>query len=315
MAAPHWQERREAGSRFMLRFIRWLGLRVSPRAAHALLYPVTLYFLVMRGPERRASRAYLSRVFGCRATLLQTARHIYTFAVTILDRVFFLAGRFEAERVRVHGLPELHRHLDAGRGVLLLGAHFGSFDAVRTLAFSRPELTVRILMDYGHNAQLSAVLNALNPRAEAGIIDASGDSTQVLLQIYETLAAGGMVGVLADRARPGEATRACSLLGTPAALPIAPFRLAAVLGCPVMLMFGVLRENRFYDIYFEPFADRIVLGPRSARDGQLASWLKRYAERLEARVREAPYNWFNFYDFWFSDDDLPQDAHSPIAQP
>jgi len=26
--------------------------------------------------------------------------------------------------------------------------------------------------------------------------------------------------------------------------------------------------------------------------------LRRYAERLEHYCRIAPYNWFNFYDFW-----------------
>jgi predicted LPLAT superfamily acyltransferase len=26
--------------------------------------------------------------------------------------------------------------------------------------------------------------------------------------------------------------------------------------------------------------------------------LKRYAQRLEHYCRMAPYNWFNFYDFW-----------------
>ena len=26
--------------------------------------------------------------------------------------------------------------------------------------------------------------------------------------------------------------------------------------------------------------------------------LRAYVAKLEALVREAPYNWFNFYDFW-----------------
>ena len=26
--------------------------------------------------------------------------------------------------------------------------------------------------------------------------------------------------------------------------------------------------------------------------------MRRYVARLEALCREAPYNWFNFYDFW-----------------
>ena len=61
------------------------------------------YYLVMRGPERRASRDYLTRVFGKPASLMMVARHIHTFAATILDRVFLLGGRFGGYDVRVTG--------------------------------------------------------------------------------------------------------------------------------------------------------------------------------------------------------------------
>ena len=282
----------------MLRFIRWLALHVSESAARACLYPVTAYFLAVRRSERRASRHYPRRVFNHEPGLLQVARHIHTFATTILDRVFLLTGRFNAERVRVHGLPELRAHLDAGRGVLLLGAHLGSFEAVRAVGLAHQQVTVRILMDYQHNPKLSTVLDALNPRARASIIDAGGDATQVLLQMHETLDAGGLVGILADRFRSDEPTLPCTLLNAPVALPTSPFRLAAVLGKPVMLIFGMLRNDHTYDVYFEPFTDQLVLGKRGERQQALQTCMQRYTARLEARLREAPYNWFNFYDYW-----------------
>jgi predicted LPLAT superfamily acyltransferase len=34
------------------------------------------------------------------------------------------------------------------------------------------------------------------------------------------------------------------------------------------------------------------------RDSMTRHVLQRYAERLEHYCRIAPYNWFNFYDFW-----------------
>ncbi len=293
-----WQQRPEGGSPQGLRLIRWVALWVSAPVARASLYPITLYFLIMRGVERRASRDYLQRVLQRKPGLLHVARHIHTFATTILDRVFLLTNRFDTKRVRVHGLPELRRHLDAGHGVLLIGSHFGSFEAVRAAGLAQDELTLRILMDYQHNAQLSTLLDALNPRARNSVIDAAGESTQVLLQIHETLTAGGLVGILADRARAGEHTLECPLLGAPVALPSSPFRLAAALHQPVMLIFGVLRPDNTYDVYFEAFADEITLGPRSEREQALYGWMRQYAQRLEHHMKDAPYNWFNFYDFW-----------------
>ncbi|MEQ1580124.1 MAG: lipid A biosynthesis acyltransferase [Steroidobacteraceae bacterium] len=292
-----WQHRREAGSGRMVRFIRWVALDVSTPLARALLLPITAYFLVVRGQERRASRRYLRRALRREPGLLDIARHIHTFATSILDRVAFLAGQSTARTVRVHGIECLRHHLEAGRGVLLFGSHFGSFEAVRQVGFSNREIEVRILMDYQRNPQVAHMLDALNPKARASVIDARGDTTRVLLAIHETLARGGLVGLLADRGHDNEVMLAAELLGSPVGLPLGPYRIAAVTRAPVVLIFGVLQPDGTYDVYFEPFADRIDLR-RQHRIEDAAIWASRFAARLEARIREAPFNWFNFYDYW-----------------
>ena len=38
--------------------------------------------------------------------------------------------------------------------------------------------------------------------------------------------------------------------------------------------------------------------------------MQRYVATLERLCREAPYNWFNFYDFW-ADDDSPTPPPEP----
>jgi predicted LPLAT superfamily acyltransferase len=67
--------------------------------------------------------------------------------------------------------------------------------------------------------------------------------------------------------------------------------------CPVILFFGLYRGGNRYEIYFEHFADVIVL-ERDRRAEETQLWMQRYAERLEHYARLAPYNWFNFYPFW-----------------
>src|SRR5207244_2605294 len=61
-------------------------------------------------------------------------RHHFTFATTVLDRVYFVDGRFADFDIEVRGLELLRRTLAKGRGCLLLGAHLGSFELLRTLA-------------------------------------------------------------------------------------------------------------------------------------------------------------------------------------
>jgi predicted LPLAT superfamily acyltransferase len=297
--SAHWSERREGGGRFALWLIRTIGLRLGRPVARALLDPITAYFFFRRGPERRASRTFLTRALGRPARTWDVLKHIHCYAATILDRVFLLARSTRGFAIDVHGLDQLEAQLAPGRGAILLGAHIGSFEALRVLAEARPDLKVRMLMDRGQTPALTELLHALNPVVADMVIDAGGDGTDAVLAIRDAAAQGALVGLLGDRARPGEATRNAEFFGAPAQFPVAPHLIAAVLQLPVVLAFGLYRGRNRYEVFFENFsaADPIARAERQAR---LAELTQRYAARLENYVRLDPYNWFNFYDFWDS---------------
>jgi predicted LPLAT superfamily acyltransferase/uncharacterized membrane protein len=298
----HWSARREGGGRLAIWLIRTIGLRLGRPAARALLYPITLYFFFRRGAERRASRAFLSRAFGKSAPTWAVLRHIHCYAATILDRAFLLARSTRGFDIRIHGLDEVEVQIARGRGVLLLGAHIGSFEALRVLAETRPELRVRMIMDRGQTPALTELLHALNPAVAGMVIDVGGDGTDIALAIRDAAHDGALIGLLGDRARPGEATRDALFYGAPAAFPIAPYLIASALELPVILCFGLYCGGNRYDVYFETLAERIEI-PRAERATRLAEWTQRYAARLQHYTQLNPYNWFNFYDFW----------HRPVA--
>lgn len=290
-----WTEQAERGNRFALRLILWIALRLGRPAARAVLYPITLYFLIKARPQRQASKRFLTRVLGRPAGLLDVARHIHCFSATILDRVFLLAGRQDALEVRVHDDRPVAGRVAAGQGFLLLGSHLGSFEILRALAVEQKQIPLKVLMDPEHNRLITAILDALNP-AVAGTVLPLGSPT-TLLAAKETLDAGGVVGLLGDRFGPGEPTVACRFFDAPAPFPTGPLALAAVTRVPVVLLFGLYRGGNRYDVYFEDLAELVDLDRRD-REGPLRDWVQRYAQRLEHYTRQAPYNWFNFYDFW-----------------
>ncbi|ALJ29915.1 acyltransferase [Stenotrophomonas acidaminiphila] len=304
MSDADWKRRPEGGGRAAIRLIAAIARHGGRGIARLCLYPITGYFLLVRASERRASRAYLGRVLGRRARLRDVARHIHTFAATILDRVFLLGGRMDLFDIRTEGTSELLARLDEGRGVLLFGSHLGSFDALRALGRQRPDLKLRVLLDRGHNAAITELLAELDPGLAAGIIDAGQGGPAVVLAIQQALQEGAMVALLVDRARPGETALAAPLLGTPAPFPTAPWLIASVLKAPVMLAFGLYRGGNRYDLLFEPFATAVDV-PRAQRAEALSALVHRYAGRLEHHLRGAPWNWFNFYDFWHSQASLP----------
>jgi hypothetical protein len=68
-------------------------------------------------------------------------------------------------------------------------------------------------------------------------------------------------------------------------------------------MAGLYRGGRDYELRFIQLADFGTLAatgaqPAAERDAAIRAALERYVATLEALCREAPYNWFNFYDFW-----------------
>jgi predicted LPLAT superfamily acyltransferase len=292
-----WLERPEAGTAFGYRLINKFAKLCGRSAARLVLYPITLYFLVRRGPERRASRVYLERVTGRPASLWQIARHINSFAAVILDRAFLLAESFKRFDIRVFGLDELRSAWARQQGVLVFGSHLGSFEALRVLAQLRPDVKVRVVLDVEQNPALSRVLNALNPNLARSIINARRDGMTTALAIKEALDEKALVTLLVDRARPGNEVITCEFLGHPAPFPVGPWQLAAALKVPVVLCFGLYRGGNRYDLYFEAFADTLAL-ERARREEHLREIVERFAGRLAHYAREAPYNWFNFYDFW-----------------
>ena len=292
-----WKQRREGGGLFALWLLRSVSLRGGRGLARLLLVPITAYFLARRGEERRDSRAYLSRVLGRPARLRDVARHIHTFAATILDRVFLLGGDMQRFDIRVSGLDSLHAALDRGQGVLVFGSHLGSFEVLRVLGRQRPEQKIRVVLDKAHSPAVTQLLDALNPEIAASVIDASQDGPAIMFAIQQAAAEGALVALLVDRTQPGEASLAVPFLGDHAEFPVAPWLLASVLQVPVQLAFGLYRGGNRYDLAFEPFSDGLAI-PRRERAAAVPALIARYAARLEHHVRDAPYNWFNFYDFW-----------------
>lgn len=297
MSEQHWSERPEGGGQFAISLIAAIALKCGRPAARLCLYPITLYFFLRRRYERRVSYAFLERAFGRPASAWQVLRHIHRFASTMLDRVFLLSDRPAHFDTRVHGLADLVSRMRPDRGVLLLGAHVGSFEALRVLAVERPDVRVCAVLDTQKTPALTGILHSLNPAIARNVIDASRPGTEIVLALGEALHEGALATLLADRARAREATVIVEFMGSPAAFPVAPFLIASVLKVPVVLCIGMYRGGKRYDLYFEAFADELAL-PRRARKAELRAVVQRYATRLEHYVRQDPYNWFNWHDFW-----------------
>lgn len=299
--ARSWTAQGERSNLRTLQLMRWIAIRLGRRVARLVLHPITLYFLLFGGVAARESARYLERALGQPPGWRERYRHIHHFAATVLDRVYLLQERFGDFDVQLSGVEHLDRVLADGRGALLVGAHVGSFEALRALGQGWRGLKVAMVM-YEDNARLiNATLQAIAPHAALHVIPLG--RMDAMLALREWLDGGGVAGLLADRTLPGQSQRfglrQFPLLGAPAAFSDGPFRLAALLRRPMVFMAGLYHGGNRYELRFLPVAD-FSERPRgtAAVDAAIREAMANYVGILDALCRESPYNWFNFFDFW-----------------
>jgi predicted LPLAT superfamily acyltransferase len=276
---------------FVARLTSWLGR--GP--VHGVLRLVALYYFLFHPAIRRRSRDFL-RTVGVAAGPRAVYRHVLRFAECTLDRFFFLRGEVGALELEHHGHEHLVDLARRGRGAIILGAHLGSFESLRCLG--QAQLPLHIVADARNAARFQSMLSRLAPAERLRFIDAGGSPAELALEVRAAIGRGELVAVMADRVS-GPRTVAAPFFGRQAHFPAGPFLLAAVLGCPVYLAFGLYFAPRRYQLHCEPLRDFIRLpASRAERNAALAEVVATYAARLEHYCRMAPDNWFNFFDFF-----------------
>lgn len=293
--APEWMQRQERSNLAILRLMVWISLTFGRPIGRLVLAGIAAYFVLFAPAARRASRDYLHRLLGRWANWRDGYRHVLSFASTIHDRIYLLNNRFDLFDVTVHGGDELIAAARAQPGALLMGAHLGSFEALRAMGRGQAGLKVAMMM-YEQNARkINATLAAINPAATRDII--SLGRMESMLEARDKLDEGYLVGMLADRSLGADPTLEVGFLGAPAAFPLGPWRMAAMLRRPVFLMAGLYLGGNRYELHFVPLADFSRV-ERGQRDAAIREAVQRYADGLAGLCRRAPYNWFNFFDFW-----------------
>lgn len=296
--ARHWAAVGEAGCVAGMRLLFWICRVFGQWPFRALLYPVLAWYVATRPRARQASRAYLRRV-GAPAGLCGVLRHFAAFAESILDRMLLWGGLFDYERVGVHGAEPLLQRMRAGRGALLVCSHLGNLDLARCLSLRTPGLDITVLVHTRHAQAFNGMLAQLDPRSQLNLLQVTEMTPAMAMQLSAHIAQGGFVVIAGDRVPVSGSPRIAlaPFLGQRAAFPVGPYVMAAVLGCPLYMMFAVREGERGYALHFERLREQVAL-PRRDRDAVLAQLAAEYAARLEYHARRAPLEWFNFYDFW-----------------
>ncbi len=327
--ASHWSELGEWGMIWGMRFLLRVYLIFGRTVLQWFLYPVVSYYWLANKPGREASQAYLKRVAqlspasNLSGSLRDSYRHFISFANAMIDILAAWSGALSRADLDYQGRGEMLAERNAGRGVVLLGSHLGNLEVCRVIADLNDAPRINVLVHTKHAEKFNRLLKQTNHNSGLNLIQVTDISVATAMLLSDKIDNGELVIITADRTpvsphprvsrcrgefirpvtaavNPHPRLSRVKFLGADAAFPQGPFILASLLKCPVYTLFCLKQQDRQV-IYFDHFSDLLTL-PGRTREQAMQQTIQRYAERLERYCLIEPLQWFNFFDFWRTDD-------------
>lgn len=308
----HWSEFQEAGTllgfRFMLAVYRLFGRWVFS----LVLYPAMVYFVLFRPQSRQSSLAFLNthKTFNpgywkTTPGFSDVVKHFTQFGHSVLDKLLAWSVPIDRDAFDVpdqNAIDEFHQD---PRGHLIIGSHLGNLEFCRGYMSRYHDRTINILVYDKHAANFVEMMRRINPQSRLYIYQVDSLDIGTILELKAKIEKGEWLFIAGDRVPLSGffRTTKVSFLGKAAWLPIGPYLLAKSLGCPVKMIFAFRMADKIR-LEIETLSEKVELS-RNDREGEINKLAQRFASELEDRCARAPFQWFNFYDFW-------SDAHSPV---
>lgn len=279
------------GYKIFIFFIRKLGVR----AAYGLLYFVALYYVFFAGKSTRSIYYYFRKrlKYARIKSFFSIYKSYYVFGKTIIDKAAISSGlknRFTHECDGVENIIDL---LDKKQGGIMISAHVGNFEIAE---FFFEEIDTRsqislVTTDAEHK-NIKEYMEKVTMRSNVKFILVKEDMSHIF-EINNALSNGELVCFTGDRYMKGQKLLTESLMGKEANFPAGPFLLASRLNVPVLFVYVMKETNKHYHLY----ARQAEVKNRDAE-----GLLKKYTESVEWMLKKYPLQWFNYFDFWETDD-------------
>ena len=220
------------------------------------------------------------------------------FADRILDTVIAWTGGMRPDAVVPADPAALAAFTGDPRGGVLIVGHLGNTDVSRALLDPATRQRLIVLTHTAHAANYNRVLREAAPDAAMNLLQVTELGPDTAIALRDHVARGCWIVIAGDRIpiRSDNSTARVAFLGAPASFALGPYILAALMECPVWLLF-CRKLGDGYRLTIEPFADHIEL-PRGRRAEAAEVHAARYAERLQVHALADPFQWYNFFDFW-----------------
>jgi len=218
------------------------------------------------------------------------------FATTMVELLFCPKWSEEDLRkmVSMEGTNLLEEALSKGKGVVLVGAHFGNWELMGyRIACDFP---LSFVVGRQKNTRVDDLLNSYRTAKNVKLIPIK----IALRGVLQVLKDNEFIAILSDQ-DAHELGTFVDFFGRPASTPKAPAAFALKVGCPII--FGsIIRKDGGFVVRFDP-----VPRPEPAGDQEkdIQNYTQAYTSILEGYVRRYPDHWFWLHRRWKTQPNAP----------
>lgn len=307
----HWSLIAERGSYLGI----WLLMKINQLTGRWLirlvLWPVVFYFFLTGKRARAASKQFLTQVYDySNGTALKkppnwfdSLKHLVNFAESALDKIEAWSGKMPSDT-----LSHVNRHIfqeltEQKQGAVFIGSHLGNLEVSRALS-KNADTRFNVMVFTQHAEQFNRILKKLDPNMDVNLIQVTEVSAELAIMLKQRIDNGEHLVIAADRTSTSSFGRVTEVpfLGKMAPISEGPFILAMLMDCPVYMMF-CFKQKAGFEVILEPF-ERPFSASRKGRAELLKQQISNYVARLTHYCLLYPYQWYNFFDFWLSDDEV-----------
>ncbi len=251
----------------------------------------TMVALAFMPEQRRHSRDYLALVLPARPTVRDVFRHFFACEEALMAKLRVANGldipcEFDpsasaAEAWFVAGGPILLGTFHVGASDML-GFQIGCHEKRRVY------LVRRRVGNSGDTERLSAASGG-NVRFIWG-----NEASELVFGLKAAADSGDAIALQCDRIENARQTEEFEFLGARRSFPTTIYRLARVLGRPVVLTVGVPLPGGRSRLYGTPLFGPVAGESREASRARAHAHFQGFLRMVEGLLRERPYLWFNF---------------------
>ena len=291
---------KSAGKKRLL--LSWYLYRIfGTKIALIIAFFVSLITILTNKDIRKYSKKYFETLFlytgnkKYRPSLLNTFRHVYSYAESLVNKMETYTGTFKNKNIRfIDKTLEriLFEQIENKEGIIFICNHIGNIEVLRSFLYGNiynKPTTVSIILQKNHCNIFNDFINKIGMQLNSlKIYPIEEIDLTTASELDDNLKMGGLLFIAGDRISVNNPNKniEVNLLNKKISLPIGTFKLVQTLNYNTYII-SCLKNKNEYEVYME-----------KQPEGMSNLIIDNYVKFLEKMILIEPYQFYHFYDMF-----------------